>query len=294
MEKFKGIFTALLTPFDKQQNINYDSLKKLIEFNLQQGVNGFYVCGSTGESMLMSTAERIEILKFVAREARNRATLIGHVGTISTMDAIKMAQVAADCGYDAISAVAPFYYGFSYQSIKEYYLDIVSHVNLPMIIYNFPNSGGFSFTQEFAEDFFKDERFIGIKHTSPDLYSLERFKKMEREIVVYNGYDEMLLAGLSMGADGGIGSTYNFMAHKFIAIYQNFKAGKIDVAQAIQFEVNDITAQLIKYGVFNSEKEILTNLGIPMGECRKPFLPLSDEGKKQMKIIAEKIKGELK
>ena len=292
MEKFKGIFTALLTPFDQTGKINFDSLEKLIEFNLVKGINGFYVCGSTGEGMLMSTAERIEILKFVSKINSGRATLIGHVGTICTNDAIEMACVAESLGYDAISAVAPFYYGFSFEAIKAYYQDIVSSVNLPMIIYNFPNSGGFNFTSGMAEDFFADERFIGIKHTSQDLYTLERFKKLKRKIIVYNGYDEMLLAGLTMGADGGIGSTYNFMPDKILAIYNNFKAGKIEKARAVQGEVNDIISELIKYGVFNSEKEILTKLGIPMGECRKPFLPLTDAGKIAIEKIANKLKEE--
>lgn len=289
MKEFKGIFTALLTPYHEDYSINYDALGKLIEFNLEKGIRGFYVCGSTGEGLIMSPEERKSIFRFVSSTVGGRATLIGHVGAISTLEAIDMAKAAEKCGFDAVSAVAPFYYGFSYDAIKGYYNDIADSVDIPTVIYNFPASGGFVFTPERAEDILQNKKFIAIKHTSPDLFMLERFKHLSREVVVYNGFDEMLVAGLSMGADGGIGSTYNFMPDKILDIYGRFRAGDIAGAQKVQNEVNDIIATLIRYGVFVCEKEILTQMGIPMGPCRKPFLPISEEGKRAMRRIVEKL-----
>lgn len=294
MKNFKGILTALLTAFDKNGKINAKAMSDLVEFNLSQGVNGFYVGGSTGESMVMTAEERKELFAIVANATKGRATLIAHVGTISTDAACDMAKAAEKCGYDAISAVAPFYYSFSYEAIKGYYNDILNSCNLPMIIYNFPASGSFSFTAEKANEVIKDERIIGIKHTSQDLFLLNQFKKLDREIVVYNGYDEMLVAGLSMGADGGIGSTYNFMGNKYVKMFDAFNKGDLTTAMAIQEEVNLIIMQLIKYGVFQSEKAILSAMGIDMGDCRKPFLPISAEGKSVMTGIAKKLMAENK
>ena len=262
MDKFKGLFSALLTPFNEDGSINFDSLEKLVEFNLQNGIDGFYVGGSTGEGLLLSPEERMQVFECVKKANKGRATLIAHVGTICTLDAIKMAKKAEELEYDAISAVAPYYYGFTLDAVLGYYNDIVNSTSLPMIIYNFPNSGGFSLTKDIANKLFENEKFIGIKHTSGDMFTLNQFKKLDREIVVYNGFDETLLAGLSMGADGAIGSTYNFMGKKF------------------------------KYGVFQSEKAILTEMGIDMGQCRPPFLPISDECRASMKKIAHKIMSE--
>lgn len=292
MDKFKGLFSALLTPFNEDGSINFDSLEKLVEFNLQNGIDGFYVGGSTGEGLLLSPEERMQVFECVKKANKGRATLIAHVGTICTLDAIKMAKKAEELEYDAISAVAPYYYGFTLDAVLGYYNDIVNSTSLPMIIYNFPNSGGFSLTKDIANKLFENEKFIGIKHTSGDMFTLNQFKKLDREIVVYNGFDETLLAGLSMGADGAIGSTYNFMGKKFKKIMNCFNSGEIETAKALQNEANEIICEMIKYGVFQSEKAILTEMGIDMGQCRPPFLPISDECRASMKKIAHKIMSE--
>lgn len=292
MNKFKGLFSALLTPFNKDGSINFNSLEKLVEFNLQNGIDGFYVGGSTGEGLLLSTEERMQVFECVKTANNGRGTLIAHVGTICTLDAIKMAKKAEELGYDAISAVAPYYYGFTLDAVLGYYNDIVNSTELPMIIYNFPNSGGFTLTKDIANKLFENKKFIGIKHTSGDMFALNQFKKLDRNIVVYNGFDETLLAGLSMGADGAIGSTYNFMGKKFRKIIDCFNSGEIETAKALQNEANDIICEMIKYGVFQSEKAILTEMGIDMGDCRKPFLPISDECRASMKKIAQKIINE--
>lgn len=292
MDKFKGLFSALLTPFNEDGSINFDSLEKLVEFNLKNEIDGFYVGGSTGEGLLLSPEERMQVFECVKKANKGRATLIAHVGTICTLDAIKMAKKAEELEYDAISAVAPYYYGFTLDAVLGYYNDIVNSTSLPMIIYNFPNSGGFSLTKEIANKLFENEKFIGIKHTSGDMFTLNQFKTLDREIVVYNGFDETLLAGLSMGADGAIGSTYNFMGKKFKKIMNCFNSGEIETAKALQNEANEIICEMIKYGVFQSEKAILTEMGIDMGQCRPPFMPISDECRASMKKIAHKIMSE--
>lgn len=292
MKNFKGLFAALLTPFDENGKFNPDAMQKLIEFNIANGIDGFYVGGSTGEGMVMTNEERKEVFRSVVEATAGRVMLIAHVGTISTDAAIDMAQCAQALGYDAISAVAPFYYNFSYEAIVSYYQDIAASVTLPMIIYNFPSSSGFAFTKEIANKLFKNEQFIGIKHTSSDMFALQQFKQMERDILVYNGFDETLLAGLAMGADGAIGSTYNFMGKKFKKIMIDFMAGRLKEAQKGQDEANAIITEMIKHGVFQSEKAILTEMGIPMGECRRPFLPITDACRASMKKIAEQLMAE--
>lgn len=287
--KFKGVFTALLTPYTADGKINAKSVGKIVDMNLAKGINGFYVGGSTGEGMLLTVEERKELFKYAAESNAGRGTMIAHVGTINTNHAIDMAKYAEDMGYDAISAVAPFYYGFSYEAIKGYYNDIAGSVNIPMIIYNFPNANGFQFNKERAEDMFKNERFIGIKHTTADLFALQQFKTMQCDPIVYNGFDEMLVAGLSMGADGGIGSTYNFMPEKYVKMLRLFNEGDIKEAQKVQYEANEIITNLIKYGVFAAEKGILDEMGIEMGGCRKPFPELSAEGKAYCKKLVKTL-----
>lgn len=275
-EKFKGIFPALLTPFDENDNVNVTALTELVHYNIAKGVAGFYVGGSTAEAFLLSENERKLVYKTVAKATKGKVTLIAHIGCISTVQAIEFGKYAKEQGYDAISAIAPFYYKFNFEQIKKYYYDIVNAVDMPMIIYNFPNFSGVNLTVEQVEQFFCDERFIGIKHTSNDYFAMEQFKTRFPEKLVYNGFDEMLLSGLAMGADGGIGSTYNFMADKYIEIYRLFAENKLEEARKVQQECNKIITALCKVGVMEGEKEVLCQMGFDFGHARAPFSVLTD------------------
>lgn len=285
MKNFKGIFTALLTPFDKDDKINVNQLEKLVKYNLDKGVNGFYVGGSTAEAFFLSTDERKEVMD-VVKSASKDATLIAHVGSLNEKEAISLAKHANNLGYDAVSSVAPFYFKFSFNEIKGYYNRVADESGLPMIVYHFPAFSGVNMGVNEISEFLNDDKFAGIKFTSNDFFTMEQVKSKFPNKLVYNGYDEMFLAGLSMGADGGIGSTYNFMAEKFIEIKKLFSENKIEEAKKVQQTANKIITVLCKFGVMQSEKEVLNQLGFDFGICRKPFGALNAE---QKEIIKKEI-----
>ena len=282
-EKFGGIYPTLITPFDEHDRVNVKALTDLVEKLIGEGVNGFYVSGSTGEAFLLDDKERKLVYKTVAEANRGRVRLIAQIGAISTKKAIEFAKYAEECGYDAISSLAPFYYKFSFAQVKKYYFDIVDSVNVPMIIYNIPLYSGVSMSLDQIGEFLSDERFIGIKHTANDYFALQQFKRVFPDKVMYNGFDEMFLAGLSMGADGAIGSTYNFMAGKYVRIHSLFREGKVSEAQKVQFEASNVIAKMVKVGVMEATKELLTLQGINVGNVRTPFSVLTDEQKAYVK-----------
>lgn len=288
MTQLKGIFPALLTPYQRDGSINGESIKKCIEMNLGLRVAGFYVGGSTGEGVLLTDEERMETFRYAAEANAGRSTIIAHVGSISTARAIRMARYAESVGCDAISAVAPFYYNFSFDAVKQYYFDIADSVKLPLIIYNYPASGSFSLTKQGATELFAHGGIRGVKHTSNDLFMISQFKAVDKSVAVFNGFDEMLLGGLSMGADGGIGSTYNFLSGLFVPLYDSFINGDIRHAQELQSKANEIISVLLQHGVMACEKEIMELLGIEMNGCRAPFLPLTDEGKAACRALVKK------
>ena len=270
MEKYQGIFTALLTPFDKNNRVNEKELEKLVKFNIEMGVKGFYVGGSTAEAFLLSTDERKQIMDVVKTTAPD-STLIAHIGSIDERVATELALHAEKTGYDVISSVAPFYYKFSFEEIKNYYYRLADATALPMLVYHFPAFSGVNMGMNEMKQFLNDDRFIGIKYTSNDFFTMEQSKTNFPDKIVYHGFDEMFLAGLSMGANGGIGSTYNFMANKFVEIQKLFESGDIKAAQTIQKEANRIITILCQIGVMQAEKEVLNQLGFDFGVCRHPF-----------------------
>ncbi len=286
MKDFKGIYPALLTPFDENDKINEKSLEKLIEMNIAKGVSGFYVGGSTGEAFLLSHEERKEVYKLVSDIVKGRVNLIAHIGSIGTKLSLNLAEYAESVGYDAVSSVAPFYYGFSYDEIKDYYFDIANGTSIPMLLYYVPVLVNSKLGVDSMSDFLESDRFMGVKYTSNDFFGLERLKAKFPDKVVFNGFDEILLSGLSMGADGGIGSTYNFCAEKYVEMYKCFNEGNLARCQELQKEVNEIIAVLAKIGVFAGEKEILTMMGIDFGKPRAPFKGITDE---QRTLLRSKV-----
>lgn len=280
-----GIIPALITPYDPSGAVNEAGLRKLVARLLDQGVGGFYVGGSTGEAFLLTVDERRRIIEIVVNEVGGRVPVIYHVGSISTAEAVALARHGANVGADAISAIPPFYYKFSFAEIKAHYFELADATDLPFIVYNFPAFSGVDLDTARAGELFVHPKIVGIKHTSKDLYMLERMKSVFADISVLNGHDEVLLSALVAGADGAVGSTYNVMADKYVSLVRAFESGDLARARQLQSEANEIIATLIEVGVYQGLKYLLERTGVPVGECRKPFASLSDEGKRKLDAV---------
>ncbi len=284
-KQFSGVLSALVTPYTEQGEINIKELKRLVRYEINKGIDGFYVGGSTGEAFLLTQEERKRILEAVVEENNGEKLVISHVGQISTSFAIDLSQHAKSVGVDAISAISPFYYNFSVDEIKHYYFDIMDHCDMPMFIYNFPAFSGFSLTNEILQEFCQNPNIIGVKYTSSDLYQLERMKTLNPKLVIWNGYDEILLSGLVAGADGGIGSTYNCMSGLIRRIYDNYKNGHMEAAKESQQIANHVIDVMIKHGVIASVKTLLEFDGFSFGGCRKPFANMTEDGRKELLAV---------
>lgn len=279
MTDFKGIYAALLTPFRADESVDYSVLQELVAFQRKQKLGGIYVGGSSGEAMLQPAGERIDCLNCAAEAAKGELTLIAHVGTIATKETIELAHAAERAGYHAVSAITPYYYGFSREEVLAHYHALADASSLPVVVYNFPARTAAFSTEELC-GLLAHQNIIGIKHTSSDMYQLERLKHFAPDALVFNGFDEMCLAGLASGADGAIGTTYNFMGDLFVQLRADVLAGKITEARALQAIANEVVGALLKVGVMPGSKKALEIMGVPAGVSRKPFRSLSadDEG----------------
>lgn len=286
-EQYHGIYAALVTPYTGDGKVNYDELQKLVCHLIDQGLDGFYVNGSTAEAFLLSSEEREKILEAVTEANGGRRKVICHVGAISTDEAIRYTRHAEKVGADAVSAISPFYYKFSNQEIIRYYNDIMGSTALPMFVYNFPNFSGFSLTPEVLEELAKNPNLAGVKFTSSDLFLLEQIKTAHPEMAVWNGFDEMLASGLMAGADGGIGSTYNCMPWLARKVFDAFVSGDLAQAQDKQRQMNQVIKVICAHGVFASVKEILEMEGFHLNGVRRPFTPMDEAGRKELRQVYE-------
>ncbi len=276
-DHLKGIFAALVTPFTAEGDVAYDALSAHVQHCIDIGIEGFYVCGSTGEALLLTLEERKRILEVVMSIAGGHRPVVCHCGAVGTKLSSDLARHAASVGVDAVSSVSPFYYHFSPDEIVDYYKELADSCGRPVIVYNIPSLSGVSVTPAMMRAMYEHPEIAGLKFTSNDLFALERIKSELPDLIVYNGFDEMLLAGLSMGADGAIGSTYNVMGRYFIQIRDLFQQNRMAEALNIQRKANSIVSDLVSTGkLFSCLKYIITLRGIPFGECRRPFSALTE------------------
>lgn len=275
-ERLAGIYSALITPMHADEAVNYDMLKQLVAYELHRGVEGFYCCGSSGEALLLTMEERKKILEVVLREVDGRVPVVSHVGTIRTRDAVDLAAHAKSVGADAVSMIPPYYYRFTPEEIAGYYEDVLASVHdFGVIIYNIPQFTGVSFGKGNAARLLEHPNVAGIKHTSQDLYGLERMKEAYPDKCYLSGFDEMYLPALAAGADAAIGTTVNLYPELFLGVREAYNSGRMEEALQYQRRINDNIEAFCDVGIFNAVKYAFRVRGLDCGVCRSPFRPLT-------------------
>lgn len=288
-EDLKGIFSALLTSFDENGNINEDGVRQIVRHNIDKmKVDGLYVGGSTGENFLISTEEKKKIFKIAKDEAKNDIKLIAQVGSLNIHESIELAKYVTELGYDAISAVTPFYYKFSFEEIKDYYNTIINSVDNYLIIYSIPFLTGVNISVEQFGELFQNEKIIGVKFTAADFYLLERLRKAYPNHLIYAGFDEMMLPATVLNVDGAIGSTFNVNGIRARQIFELAQQGKIDEAFKIQNITNDLITDILGNGLYQTIKYLLQLQGIDAGYCKKPMSIITEAQKEKAKEMYEK------
>ena len=283
-----GVVPASVTPFDGSGRVDGAALLRLLRWNQAQGAERFFIGGSSAECFLLTHDERLATFG-AAAALKDEAFLTAHVGAISTGEAIDFARSAVALGYDAIAATPPFYYGFGSREVYGYYADIAQAAGMPVLIYNFPGNTHrpFDLSDPVTQKLFQSDFILGVKHTNQEVYQLERIKALNPKLVVMNGFDETMAAGLALGADGNIGSTFNFMFPHYRRIYDLFRAGQLDEARALQVRANNIMAALCAVGLIPAIKWVLADMGVPVGEPRRPFMPITAAQGERLRAVLE-------
>ncbi|MCU6713235.1 dihydrodipicolinate synthase family protein [Paenibacillus sp. J5C_2022] len=289
-ERFKGVIVAMNSCYDAHGEVNTEAAKALARFLISKGVNGLYVGGSTGEGLLQSIEERQAILEAVIEAVGGAASVIAHVGALNTRDSIKLAIHAESAGADALSAVAPFYYGYNPDSVGKHWSSIADSTSLPFIIYHIPSTTGFSLTTNLLRELKRNPKIIGVKTTSPSSYELQQFKTVGGEdFLLFNGPDEQYLAGRIMGADAAIGGTYGIMPELFVRLEELYASGQLEQARNLQFRINDIITDLLQLPIYAALKELVRRRGIDCGEVRAPLPTLNQEHMPLVEAVYEKV-----
>jgi N-acetylneuraminate lyase len=274
----RGILPALLTPMDDDGvSVNHKSLRRLVEFHIQSGASGFFVCGGTGEGLLLNPQERHAVLETVIAAAGGRAKVIAHIGAMDTSSACELARQGVSLGVDAVSAVPPVYFKVDQDALFDHYrLIAAAAADTPLYPYHIPSATGVEISADVMARLLEIPTVGGIKYSSYNLFDMHNIVELAPDrLTVLSGFDEVCLAGLCMGAHGAIGSTYNVMPATFTAVYNAVQAGDLATAQAFQFRANRVIKALLATPLIAGLKAVLSSWGYDCGGPRRPQRPLS-------------------
>ena len=282
---FKGCATALVTPFTND-GINFEELRKLIEFQILEGIDGLVICGTTGESSTISLAEKKSVIDFSVKVANGRVPIIAGTGGNNTSDAVAMSKYAESVGADGLLLVTPYYNKTTQKGLIAHFSKIAERVNIPIILYNVPSRTGLNIEPETCLELSKIPNVVAIKEASGNISQVAKIANLcNDELTIYSGNDDQILPILSLGGLGVISvlsNVYPKFVHEMVMDYLTGNWQKATASQiyslplinALFSEVNPIP---IKYAL----NKIGFNCGIP----RLPLVELSDKNKERIDTL---------
>jgi 4-hydroxy-tetrahydrodipicolinate synthase len=282
MIELKGVVPAVVTPFTAQGEFNESAFREIIEYNIKAGVHGFWIGGGTGESVLLDDEESFRIASAAAEQAAGRITNIMHIGAPTTRRAVKMAERAAGVGVDALCCVPPFFYAASDDEIIEHYRLVASATDLPLLLYNLPQSTGVNISPALAAKIRdKAPRVVGLKHSGPTVEHVREFADLGFACFIGNSY--LMLPGLTIGAVGCIDGPLNVVPELWVEIWRAYQAGDLQGAIAAQHRATEVAQAILEFGFLGALKAaVKERLKIDCGTPRAPQLPLDDAQRSAM------------
>ncbi|MDA0747818.1 MAG: dihydrodipicolinate synthase family protein [bacterium] len=277
IQGFDGIYPAIVSPRDSSGAFSTVAFEKLIDRLYGARVQGLYVCGNTGEGYLMSVAERKLAAEVAVKASAGRGKVVVHVGAPAERDAVELASHATKVGADGIASLPPYVQGYRFGDILGYYSAIAkAGGGIPAWVYYIPAVTHREFSLAEVEQLLEIDEVVGLKFTNHNLYLMEGILNGPHKPHVFNGHDEVMLAGLVMGAQAGIGSFYNLMPEHFVKIYEAVKARDLETGRKLQEEVNRLVRITVVFGLMASIREVLRWQGIDCGDPIRPTRPLDE------------------
>jgi len=294
IRRLTGLIPAAYTPIYPNGKLNLNQVSLQVDYFRQVGVKTVFLSGTTGECFSFSTKERIDLLQCWLEVAGDDISIIFHVGHNCLGEAEKMAAAAATSGALAVATMAPFFFKpANIKTLVDWCTPIAAAAeNLPFFFYHIPALTGvdlpmLSFLQLGAE---KIPTLKGIKYTSrnmPDLNSCLHLEQGRFDIL--SGWDENLLGALSIGAQGAVGSTYNYAAPLYQKLIQAFNKGDIESARKYQLQSIQLIDILLEFGVMQAGKAIMAMRGVDCGPVRPPLVPLKPQKLAELKSKVKKL-----
>ncbi len=280
MPAWKGVIPAIVTPLkDVGNSIDLEALREYCDFIIEKGVDGIFALGTTGEGLLLSLAERKSIAEALVAHVNKRVPVIVQTGCMRAEQTIELTRHCRDSGADAAAIVLPYYYHLDDEAIFDHFMRIADAVPVfPLFIYNIPEFTRNDLNPElFGKIIERIETIVGLKNSSSDVFQAKEYIRIAGDrCSILVGYDPLIHACLSAGADGIVSGTASVFPEPFVGIYHAFERGELGKTREYQLLIDKLE-RVSRGGDIASFKKALEFRGVRVGSVREPNRSLSDE-----------------
>lgn len=285
---FKGSGVAIVTPFT-DDGIDFDKLEKLLNWHVEQKTDAIIICGTTGESATMTLSEKQEAIKFTVEKIAGRIPVIAGTGSNCTKSSIELSQYAEEVGADSLLIVSPYYNKSSQAGLIKHYTMIADSVNIPLIIYNVPGRTGQNVEPKTIYELSKHKNIQAVKEASGDIAQVAEIARLVPEdFYIYSGNDDSIVPLLSLGGHGVISVVANILPKDTHDMVMAFLDGDTKKACKLQLDMKPLIDSLFIEVNPIPVREAMNILGMDVGLCRMPLIPMGENNKK---ILENEIKN---
>ncbi len=279
MSIFKGAGVAIVTPMKENEEVNYEKLQELIEWQIAEGTDSIIIVGTTGESSTLSTEEHAEVIKAAVKYVNHRVPVIAGTGSNCTREAIHLCQEAEEAGVDGLLVVTPYYNKATQGGLIRYYTEIAESVKIPIIMYNVPGRTGCNILPETAATLFKNvDNIVGIKEATGNVAQAVKLMNLtDGKIDLYSGEDGIVVPLMAIGAKGVISVWSNVAPKQVHDMCAAFERGDVATAMRMQIEAQPLVDALFSEVNPIPVKKALNLMGKEVGPLRSPLTEMTPE-----------------
>ena len=280
---FKGCGTALVTPFTDDGEVDFEALRKLIDFQILEGVDSLIICGTTGESATLSTEEKKEIIKFAVQITRRRVPIIAGTGSNNTKTSIELSKYAQSVGADGLLIVSPYYNKTTQAGLIKHYRSIAQSVDIPIILYNVPSRTGLNIEPSTCLELSKIKNIVAIKEASSNISQVAQIAHLCKDnLHIYSGNDDQVIPILSLGGIGVISVLSNLYPKYVHNMVYNYLDGNLSKALNMQLDSLDLINSLFCEVNPIPVKYSMAHVGLNCGKTRLPLVEPSERNKERL------------
>lgn len=285
---FTGCATAIATPMNADGSINYDEFGRLIDFQIDNGIDGLVICGTTGESATMTDEEHVEVIRYGIERVNHRVPVIAGAGSNDTAYAVDLSKEAEKAGADALLQVTPYYNKASQRGLIKHFTAIADAVSIPNMLYNVPSRTGVNIAVDTYKELAKHPNITAVKEASGSMDTVMQLSAYT-DLDIYSGNDDEALCCLVLGGKGLISVSSNVVPREKHDEIVLFLDGKHDEALEIQKKLLALDKAMFMDVNPIPVKEALNIMGFKAGECRLPLCSMTDEMIAKLKAVMEPL-----